>query len=154
MKLAQKARSPFKRRDRKGVAAAEMALVAPLLVLIFFGIAQFGSIFFTRHTMMLAVREGARQMAIEGATVDEAKSVVEDYLEGFGINGVTITAQNAYKGNGDSAQARRVTVTAEIPAEQASLLGDVLNVFSSGSKIHVHATMRKEGELVAAPTTP
>jgi Flp pilus assembly protein TadG len=131
-----------------------MALVAPVLVLIFFGIAQFGSIFFTRHTMMLAVREGARQMAVEGATVDEAKDVVEDYLAGFGISGVTITAQNAYKGNGDTAQARRVTVDAEIAAEQASLLGDVLNVFSSGSKIRVHASMRKEGELIAAPTSP
>ena len=76
-------------RSRKGATAVEMAIIAPILVMILFAITQFSSVFFTRHTLMLAAREGARQLAIEGASVAEAQESAEEYLNGFGITGVT-----------------------------------------------------------------
>lgn len=120
----------------------------------FAGIAEFGSVFFTRHTMVLAAREGARQLAIEGATESEAQTIVTDYLAGSGITGATVTAQNAYKGSGDDAAARQVTVHVEIPAGNASIVGDMLNVFGPSGKISADVSMRKEGELVSAPASP
>ncbi len=141
------------RRDRRGAAAVELAVVSPLLVLILLGIVQFGCIFFTRQTMVHAAREGIRHIAVEGATAAEGTQVTEDYLDTFGINGAIITAQNAYKGNGNSAAARQVTMQVELPAENASLLGDVLGLFSSESRITVDLSMRKEGELVAPPSS-
>ena len=67
-------------RSRKGATAVEMAIIAPILVMILFAMTQFSSVFFTRHTLMLAAREGARQLAIEGASVAEAQESAEEYL--------------------------------------------------------------------------
>ncbi len=46
--------------DRSGAAAAEMALVAPLLVTIMFGSLEIGKYFWDEHLVVKAVRDGAR----------------------------------------------------------------------------------------------
>lgn len=50
-------------RDRRGGAAAEMALVAPLLATIFIGSVELGSYFYSEHILVKAVRDGARYAA-------------------------------------------------------------------------------------------
>jgi hypothetical protein len=90
-------------------------------------------------------------MAVEGSTEDEAIEVVEEFLSTCGIENADVTAQNAYRGNGDDAAARQVNVQVEVSIAEASILGDILNVFSPGSTIQADVSMRKEGELVAAP---
>ena len=50
-------------RDRRGAAAAEMALVAPLLVTILIGSVELGSYFYSEHVLVKAVRDGARYAA-------------------------------------------------------------------------------------------
>ena len=47
-------------RDRRGVAAAEMALVAPLLIILMFGSVELGNYFLTEHAVVKQVRDGAR----------------------------------------------------------------------------------------------
>lgn len=47
-------------RDRRGAAAAEMALVMPLLLLIMLGCTELGNFFMNEHSLMKAVRDGAR----------------------------------------------------------------------------------------------
>ena len=46
--------------DRNGSAAAEMALVAPLLIIILFGSVETGNYFMTEHAVAKSVRDGAR----------------------------------------------------------------------------------------------
>lgn len=46
-------------RNRHGAAAAEMALVAPLLALIGLGSAELGRFFYNQHIIVKAVRDGA-----------------------------------------------------------------------------------------------
>lgn len=46
--------------DRNGSAAAEMALVAPLLATIMLGSVELGSYFYNEHVLVKAVRDGAR----------------------------------------------------------------------------------------------
>src|SRR6478735_9527504 len=48
------------RSDRRGAAAAEMALVAPLLVTIMFGAVELGRYFWAEQLLVKAVRDGAR----------------------------------------------------------------------------------------------
>lgn len=43
-----------------GAAAVEMALVAPLLLLILFSVTEVGNYFWNEHTLLKAVRDGAR----------------------------------------------------------------------------------------------
>jgi Flp pilus assembly protein TadG len=50
-------------RNRRGAAAAEMALVAPLLCAILFGSVELGSFFYNEHMLVKAVRDGARYAA-------------------------------------------------------------------------------------------
>lgn len=46
--------------NHSGAAAAEMALVAPLLVTIMLGSVELGSYFYNEHILVKAVRDGAR----------------------------------------------------------------------------------------------
>jgi Flp pilus assembly protein TadG len=47
-------------RCRSGAAAAEMALVAPLLLAVMFGAMELGYYFYSEHVVVKAVRDGAR----------------------------------------------------------------------------------------------
>src|SRR5690349_2849055 len=53
-------------RNRSGAAAAEMALVAPLLLAIMFGSMELGYYFYSQHVVVKAVRDGARFAARAG----------------------------------------------------------------------------------------
>lgn len=46
-------------RNQRGAAAAEMALVAPLLVLLLFAVTDLGRFFWSQHVLVKAVRDGA-----------------------------------------------------------------------------------------------
>jgi Flp pilus assembly protein TadG len=50
-------------RDKRGTAAAEMALVTPLLCAILVGSVELGSFFYNEHILDKAVRDGARYAA-------------------------------------------------------------------------------------------
>ena len=56
--------APF--RDRRGAAAAEMALVAPLLLVIMLGSVELGHFMYDEHILTKAVRDGARYAARQG----------------------------------------------------------------------------------------
>lgn len=47
-------------RQETGAAAAEMALVAPLLLILMFGSMEIGHYFYSEHVVVKAVRDGAR----------------------------------------------------------------------------------------------
>ena len=53
-------------RQEKGAAAAEMALVAPLLMIIMFGSMELGHYFYSEHVVVKAVRDGARFASRQG----------------------------------------------------------------------------------------
>lgn len=66
-------------KDNRGASAVEFALVLPLLVLLVFGIIEFGRIYNTYLAVTHAAREGARIASVRngtGATDDEIKDQV------------------------------------------------------------------------------
>ncbi len=75
---------PLKRNDhirQRGSAVVELAIVLPLLLLIFLGTAEFGRALFQYNTLTKAVRDGARyisQHSLKGSTgvVDVPSSAV------------------------------------------------------------------------------
>lgn len=58
-------RQPFHQllKRNSGNAAAEMALVAPLVVLLLFGAMELSNLFYNQHLLSKAVRDGARYAA-------------------------------------------------------------------------------------------
>lgn len=75
------------RRDRRGAAAVEFALVGPLLILLVCGILSYGGVMWTAHTVQQLANDGARA-AIAGLDDAErltlARAAVEDSIEGMG----------------------------------------------------------------------
>src|SRR3546814_3109530 len=55
-------------RDRSGAAAAEMALVSPMLIILMFGSFELGNYFLDEHVVLKAVRDGARYAARQNFT--------------------------------------------------------------------------------------
>jgi len=57
-------------RNRKGVTIVEFAMVFPFLMLLIFGIMDFGLYFFVQHSLQFATREGVR-LALVGRTIND-----------------------------------------------------------------------------------
>lgn len=55
-------------REERGAAAAEMALVTPLLLIIMFGSVELGNFFMSEHALVKSVRDGARYAARQSFT--------------------------------------------------------------------------------------
>lgn len=53
------------RESEQGAAAVEFALLAPVLIMLLFGIMEFGRAYNTQLTLTNAAREGVRVMAID-----------------------------------------------------------------------------------------
>ena len=62
--LRARLRRPEPRDDDRGSAAVELALVLPLLLLLLFGVIDFGRMLNTQITLTEAAREGARAAAL------------------------------------------------------------------------------------------
>ncbi len=70
-----------KLRCQKGVAAIEFAIVLPVLMIIVFGIIEFGLLMYDKQVITNASREGAR-IGISDAVVSDAdiEAVVDNYI--------------------------------------------------------------------------
>jgi hypothetical protein len=58
-------------RNNKGTTLVEFALVAPLFILLTFGIIDFGWYFFVEHTLQYATREGMRLALVGRKLMDQ-----------------------------------------------------------------------------------
>jgi Flp pilus assembly protein TadG len=67
-------RRHFRFRDENGQAAAEMALVLPILAAVLLGIAQFGIVFNEYLTLTDATRAGARKASVSRFLGDNGAS--------------------------------------------------------------------------------
>ncbi len=92
----------LKIRNQKGATAVEFALILPILVMMLFGIFQFGIVYNNWIALTHAAREGARLAAVgaysEQAVMDSAPSVTIGNINISGQDGnigdpVTVTVQ-------------------------------------------------------------
>ncbi len=92
------------RRDSSGQSIVEFAIVLPLLLLMFFGIFEFGRFYFTKLTLQHAVREATRFAVTgnvltdpeTGEPIDRAGSIVRVILHNtenldVALDGVSIS---------------------------------------------------------------
>src|SRR5437867_4314669 len=80
--------------NERGVAAVEFALLLPVLLMILFGIIEFGMIMYSREVITNAAREGARTGIVQGPpkrTAGQIKTIANNYLTGTGINPAKVT---------------------------------------------------------------
>jgi Flp pilus assembly protein TadG len=119
-------------KSQKGAAVVEFAVILPLLLLILFGIVEFGFIFYDQALLTNASREGARRAIVfrmdsddnrifSGSDVQDAidQYLYSDYPENnnlrlvtFGTDNLTIDP-NSSDGDVLVAQGDYITVTVE-----------------------------------------
>ena len=116
---------PFRRRfdpgrlarDERGTQLVELALVLPLLLVMFGAVAEFGRLFYTYQTLTKATRAGARYLTTEPASgasdAEAANLVVYGNTAGTGdpiIKGLTADHVEVTREGGTTVLPERVSV--------------------------------------------
>jgi Flp pilus assembly protein TadG len=104
-------------KQQWGSATVEMAIILPLLLLLVFGIAEFGIALYRQEVLTNASREGARAgivLSTPAVTTAQIQNAVTNYLTSAGWNAAlaTVTATGA---GGAFGTPVTVTVTYDTP---------------------------------------
>jgi Flp pilus assembly protein TadG len=110
------------RRNEKGAAAVEFALVVPLVLLLLWGIVDIGRAFYTLNNLASAVREGARTAAVMATNPTTAanKTVIKSAVTtAFTPIGPALVPESVTV----TLASRQVTVQASYPFAPLVLVG-------------------------------
>ena len=126
-------------RSERGASAVEFAFIAPLLILLALGIAEFGRAFQVQGTLSAAAREGVRTMALQNdqtAARTMARSVASS------LNPALSDAQIAFSpGSCPTTYTPGSSVTVTISYQLPFFSG----LFGSGVNLHASGVMRCNG---------
>ena len=125
-------------RDERGAAAVEFALVAPLLLLLVLGIAEFGRAYNISTTLSAAAREGARTMALQNST-SAARAAAQAAAPGVSLSSSQISVTPAACPAAGTGSTTLVTVRITYPMTFVS------GLFGSSVTLHGTGVMRCNG---------
>ena len=127
-------------RDTRGNAVVEMALILPFLLLLVFGITEFGRAWMTVNVLQSAAREGARLAVVTTPDVPAVRARAIAVCNAAAVhNNVVVTCV----GPDILDPERKVTVT--VSADFNIVSGRVLNAFRGTIPLSAQTTMRSEG---------
>lgn len=93
--------------QERGAAAVEFALLAPILILLVFGIIQFSIVYNQVQGLHAAAREGARLGSLPSSSAGEIEARVAEALDGIPLNnGYTITELTTCEGDAETSVVR------------------------------------------------
>jgi Flp pilus assembly protein TadG len=128
------------RRNRRGTAAVEFALVAPVFFLLVFGMIEYGRMVMVQQVITNASREGARVGVLDGSAASDVSTAVNNYLSAAKISGATTTCNPSTPSSAGYGQP--VAVTVSVPFNSVSWLPTPL--FLGGKTLTATSTMRRE----------
>jgi Flp pilus assembly protein TadG len=152
-----------RRSTERGQAVIELALTLPLLLVVVFGIIDFGFMFQRYESVTNAAREGARLGILSDYNATEAQNRAISYLQASGLNGplracgaavvkdsmcAQLTTQTAVPvvGSTPAKTVDQVTVIVEYDHEH-SFVGPIMNLFGTGLgtiRLRSASIMRRE----------
>jgi Flp pilus assembly protein TadG len=130
-------------RNRRGAAAVEFALVAPVFFLMVFGMIEFGRAIMVQQVLTNGAREGARVAVLDSQTptASEVTTIVNTYLQNGGLSGATVTitpSEPTTAGYGEP-----VTVSVSVPFASVSWLPAPM-FLGANTQLRAIAVMRRE----------
>lgn len=137
--------------DRTGAAAVEFAVVAPIFLLLIFGMIDFGRAMMMSQVVQNASREGARLASTDGSTEQGVTDLVKDYLtNSLGVTSSEVTVNitvTAGPGNptptglSNCTPGDQCTVQVLVPYNQIAVFKS--NYFANAN-LRGYASMRRE----------
>jgi Flp pilus assembly protein TadG len=141
----------------KGAELIEFALVFPLLLLLMFGIIDFGLLFQRYETVTNAAREGARIAVLPGYKNEDVTARVNQYLAISGLTAtatITPIAPHTQPLSVGGACMTITGVTVRYPY-QYLFIGKIVGLFGGAEfttkTLIATAEMRSEGPAIACP---
>ena len=128
------------RRNRRAAAAVEFAIVAPVFLLMVFGMIEYGRMVMVYQVLTNASREGARAAVLDGATTSSVQTAVQSYMTAAMISGATVTVAPNPPSNAEYGDP--VTVTVSIDFNQVSWLPSPM--YLGGKSLSSATVMRRE----------
>jgi Flp pilus assembly protein TadG len=128
------------RRIRRGAAAAEFAVVAPVFFLMIIGFLEFGRALMVQQVLINASRVGAREAITTDATSAAVETAVQDYTAGVAVPGVDVSVS---PDPGSAAPGATITVTTSVDFNDVSWMTSPW--FLGGKTLTATSKMRKEG---------
>lgn len=125
---------------RRGAAAVEFALVAPIFFVLVFGMIEYGRMVMVQQILTNASREGARIGVLDGTTTAQVTTAVTTYLTGASVTGATVTVTPNPPSS--AAYGTPVNVTVTVPFKNVSWLPSPL--FLGTQTLKSVAIMRRE----------
>jgi Flp pilus assembly protein TadG len=118
----------------------EFAVVAPVFLLLVFGMIEYGRMVMVQQVITNASREGARVAVLDGSTTASVTSAVTSYLTAGSITGASVTVNPDPPSNAQYGDP--VTVTVSIPFSQVSWLPSPM--YLGGTTLTSATVMRRE----------
>jgi len=128
------------RRNRRGAALVEFAVVAPVMFVMVFGMIEYGRMVMVQQVLVNSAREGARVGVLDGSTTANVETAVDNYLTAAFINGATVAVTPNPPSSAGFGQP--VSVTVSVPFNQVSWLATP--IFLQGRSLSATSTMRRE----------
>jgi Flp pilus assembly protein TadG len=128
------------RKKRRGASVVEFAIVAPVFFLLIFGMIEYGRMVMVQQVLTNATREGARRAVLDGATTNDIRNVVQEYLTNSSIGNATVSVSPDPPSSAGSGEP--VTVTVSIGFDQVSWLPSPM--FLGGKTMTAESVMRRE----------
>ena len=128
-------------RDQDGVAAVELAMVLPFLMVLLVGIIDFSALFFLRNNMFTIARDSARALAVQSVTAVEAEQMIRNRLDGWNA---TFTV-DVHEPDPSDPNDTDVVMTISVPMAQAAPIGLVFDMVGFTGTMQSQVTMRQEG---------
>jgi Flp pilus assembly protein TadG len=133
----------IERHRRRGLAAVEMALLLPLLLLLLLGLIEYGWVFFALHVTSSAAREGCRVAVTQSATSAQVQTTIQSRMASGGFNSFTAVYPNPSGHPAGSDYAVEITL-----AYQSITSFPLIPV---PGQLFSRVVMRKEGPLFSNP---
>lgn len=128
------------RRNRKGAAIVETAVVLPILLLMTFAIVDFGRAMMAKQVIVNASREGVRKAVVGGRTQQQVIDATKQYATDNCIKNVNVTLNaNPINCEADTP----ITVTVSVRYADIATMG----FFLREATLEASTTMRKERDF-------
>jgi Flp pilus assembly protein TadG len=124
--------------NHRGQSVVEFALVLPLLLLIVFGVTEFGRAWMTLNVLTAAAREGARTAVVTAPDTVAVNARITELCSAARVTPTAVTITGPDPADPD----RRVTVT--VQADFQVLTGSILGAFSGTIPLQSTCIMRHE----------